>query len=521
MAEETREGMGFIGALWDRVSGFFLVMWEHVASVAMSVFPWFVERTEEAVKKTVWDMDNPLWDLFIGILDSQGALTKELREYLEKCRELPSLSGLLALGATALPMIASMLRVWVTFGMANMTQSMNQAVRPALADPMTLIRSAFIAPEKTGKIREYLSRHGFSDEQMDYLFLSAYALYDVEQVRQSYLREVIDKDTLYERMRELGFTDTRIGEIVKTWEVIPGPADLFHLVAKEAFEPDMIEKIGLHDEFPTEQLSWLKKQGISEYWAEKYWYAHWDQPSIQMGFEMLHRGEIDFNELDMLFRAVEIPPFWRDKLTKITYHPYTRVDVRRMYNFGVVDVKEVYTNYRHLGYDDEHAMKLTEWTIAQSDPDNKDISLGQILGVFESHVIERADAKALIQDLGYTADKAEFLLVSKEYEMAEALQKKELKVIEERYTGRLIDKFEALRKLSLMNLPAKQVDLLLETWDLDLLKDRKIPSKTDLEKFFLAGIIKEPEYREEMDKLGYSIRYTDWYFKLLVGKKGS
>ncbi|GAH93918.1 unnamed protein product, partial [marine sediment metagenome] len=44
---------------------------------------------------------------------------------------------------------------------------------------------------------------------------------------------------------------------------------------------------------------------------------HWSLPSPSQGFEMLHRGVIDEAELNMLLRALDIMPFWREKLTKV------------------------------------------------------------------------------------------------------------------------------------------------------------------------------------------------------------
>ncbi|GAG82311.1 unnamed protein product [marine sediment metagenome] len=89
----------------------------------------------------------------------------------------------------------------------------------------------------------------------------------------------------------------------------------------------MIEHYGYADEFPEDQVKWLKMQGLSKEWALKFWYAHWDTPSIQHGFEMFHRQHpddptkkiIDRKELDDLFRTIEIPPFWREKLTQVCF----------------------------------------------------------------------------------------------------------------------------------------------------------------------------------------------------------
>ncbi|GAH79863.1 unnamed protein product, partial [marine sediment metagenome] len=75
---------------------------------------------------------------------------------------------------------------------------------------------------------------------------------------------------------------------------------------------------------------WAGKKGLSKEWSERYWAAHWNLPSPQQGFEMLHRGVINVSELNMLLRALDVMPFWRDKLTAIAFRRLTRVDIRRM-----------------------------------------------------------------------------------------------------------------------------------------------------------------------------------------------
>ncbi|GAH81991.1 unnamed protein product, partial [marine sediment metagenome] len=139
----------------------------------------------------------------------------------------------------------------------------------------------------------------------------------------------------------------------------------------------------------------LKMQGISEYWAQKYWYAHWDTPSITQGFEMLHRGFIDRKELDDLFRTVEIPPFWRDKLTAIAFNPFTRVDVRRMHKAGVLTDDELVTAYMDVGYNADKAAKMTEFTILYNGEGNTSLTRSQILNGFTEYIITREDTAEL------------------------------------------------------------------------------------------------------------------------------
>ena len=113
--------------------------------------------------------------------------------------------------------------------------------------------------------------------------------------------------------------------------VIPPVSDIITMAVREVFTPEIAERFGQYEDFPEPLEDWAGKKGLSKEWAERYWAAHWSLPSATQGFSMLHRGVIDQTELNMLLRAQDVMPFWRDKLTQIAYRPLTRVDVRRMY----------------------------------------------------------------------------------------------------------------------------------------------------------------------------------------------
>lgn len=372
-----------------------------------------------------------------------------------------------------------------------------------------------------------MKESGFDDDDIDLFFLSRYRLYDEGNIRILWLRGVLSDDEMFMRMRELGYTDTRIKEVIQGWSVIPGPNDLFHLVAKEAFEPDMIERMGYADEFPAGQVEWLTKQGISEEWAKKYWYAHWETPSIQAGYEMLHREDpdrpgqsiIDESELDMLYRTVEIPPYWRSRLTKIAYQPYTRVDVRRMHDMGVLNDAQLIQSYKDLGYDQEHAEKMAEFTVRYNQGADKELTRGQILTGYKEKILIRQDAMTLLTDLDYSEAQAEYYLLTEDYKEAKDLQDDLLTNIKDRFQNNFADEFETRSRLNSLNLTGERIAILMDKWKIKKLIDVKLPSKSDLDKFLAAKIITLDIYRIEMDRLGYSFKYIEWYEKL-SGIKG-
>ena len=203
-------------------------------------------------------------------------------------------------------------------------------------------------------------------------------VYTPDDVRELYWRKLIDEDTAKAELARNGLDPSRIDLLMGTWNRIPSTQDILWMVGKEAFEPDQIQVFGLDDKFPEDQVEWLEKQGLSRFWAEKYWIAHWTPPSLQLGFEMYHRSQLDDHELDLLFQLHEIPPFFRPKLKAISYRLLTRVDVRRMYRAGEIDAQKVFDTYKGSGYSNEDAQSMTNWVIAEYSPEQKELTRSQV-----------------------------------------------------------------------------------------------------------------------------------------------
>lgn len=481
--------------------------------------PEFLKAVDKRLKDTLSDVEGDQWKSLLNTYKNAGMIDEKDVEKFYKLRKLAHPFDLVMYLSVAAKLFTNFIDVQTEANMNLQSQKINVDRRPSLPYHGEVINAAFIAPEKTGEVKDLMQRLGFTDEHINLLFLARYRLYPEETIKTLFLRGVLSNNEMFMRMREHGYTDTRIKEIAQSWEVIPGAQDLFWMVGKEAFEPDIIKMIGLDDEFPVDQVEWLRKQGISEAWAKKYWYAHWDQPSVQMGFEMLHRGVITDEELNVLFKAVEMPPFWRDKLTKVAYKPYTRVDVRRMHETGTLTNEDVLRSYKDLGYDDEKALNMTKFTLLYNKQNDKELTKGQIISSYKDDMIDRKDAKDLLVLLEYSDDQAEYMLYYEDYKKDRKYSESLIKNVGDKYKLNLIDHFEAEKRLGKLNLPATRITILMETWEIDRYEDTKLPSKTDLDKFYRNKIINQDTYYNEMKRLGYSTRAVDWYVSLVKIKK--
>lgn len=491
-------------------AGLSKAIWKEGPDAIKPLFGMFFQATQNWLSVG----GEPQWDLVLTAFKSKGLLDADDVDTLKSFSKAPWPIDSIMFVYIVIKLLATSVTAKTAPAMETMLQQGLAAARPTLPSAESAIHAAYIAPEKTAEVREYLARYGFSEKVIDLMFLAQYRLYDENTVRELWLRKIISNDKMFERMRELGYTDARIKEITEAWVLIPPVQDILTMVGREAFEPDSVKLMGLDDEFPSDVTPWLEKQGLSSYWQRMYWRAHWEQPSIQMGYEMLHRGIISREELEFLFKTVEIPPYWRPKLLAITYTPLTRVDVRRMHKLGVLDDAGVVDAYKKLGYDDENAALMGEFTKRANAGADKDLSKAEVLRAYKERVMTTSQCREFLVRMKYDEDEADFIIAMADLDVARETAKILQGNIETRYKGKLINRTQARNELDNTGMPATQRDALLAKWDLAIIEEPKVPSKTDMEDFYRAGIITKDTYRVEMERLGYSQRYIDYYAEL-------
>ncbi|GAI29774.1 unnamed protein product, partial [marine sediment metagenome] len=228
-----------------------------------------------------------------------------------------------------------------------------------LPNPMLLVQGGLMQDIRDEDIIKSISK---GDIHPDYArtYLDAVLTKPASQDIVAYeLRKDPRLTNLPERLRKIGIHSDYTPLYRELAYQIPPVADIITMAVREAFTPDIAAKFGQYEDYPPDLETWAAKKGLSKEWSQRYWAAHWNLPSPLQGFEMLHRGVVNVDELNMLLRALDVMPFWRDKLTQIAYRRLTRVDIRRMYKAGVITVAEVYESYLEHGYNPKNAKRMT------------------------------------------------------------------------------------------------------------------------------------------------------------------
>lgn len=510
---ETRpEPKGILGGLWANIRNFFQIQ---IRTAVAEVGVWFsnlLGTTSVEVRKNRAEAQLQSY-LDMGIID------RNAYDFLVKINtQGGGLGGIWDIMLTV-GMLLNMMHGASTTLTSAFIKNQNETFRPQVADANSIMGASFLAPELGDKVRAQLRKAGYEEEQIDLMYASLYAPLTVTDIQQQYYRRGFDKDYAFGRLRQLGLTDSRIEEIMDNWQFIPSVSDLIEILQKEGFEPDIQAAFGLLDDFPTEQAEWFSKQGISEYWQQKYWIAHWQHLGAGQVLDMLHRGIIDDSAVNTFYKQIDIAPYWRDKITKINYFPYTRVDTRRMYETNTLNEAEVLRNYLDLGYDQQHAEKMTEFTIKARGGTSKTIAEGKITRAYKDSVITFDDASALLQKLGYSKDQAAFTLALIDYDEQVAYDNEIVKNTQEQYIYGFIDQQTAREQLGALELPDRKIQYLLQRWDITKRRRDKRPTKAELDKWLTSGLLTETEWRTEMGYLGYADRYIELFLKELQLKQ--
>ncbi len=304
----------------------------------------------------------------------------------------------------------------------------------------------------------------------------------------------------------LGFAAESHDDLIRATEYFPSPPDLVRFAVREVYSPDVVARFGQDQDFPPDFARESAKAGLPEEQARNFWAAHWELPSAQMGYAMLHRGIIDEETLKMLLRALDVMPFWRDKIVQLSYNPLTRVDVRRMYGEGVLTAEQLPRKYQDIGYNEENAGLLADFTIKYENREAKGLTRAQVVNAYVDDLISREDLDGYLVGFGYSDSVRTFWLDQADYQKAE----QEISI----YTEDLVNQYLAGGRdissvkvdLDGAGLPDAYVQKVLRKLVLKKGQKLKVPSKEDLDSWLRLRYIDEETYTRQLRLLGFE----DW-----------
>lgn len=379
--------------------------------------------------------------------------------------------------------------------------------RPALGEVLTMVNRGFLS---VGEAAETLKLQGFRDDAIPALLNLRFQPPPSTQLADLVNRGEMSEGEATAKLTDAGLSPEDARSVIGLREVFPGPQDVVRFAVREVYTPALRQALGYDEEFPGPAVPDAARVGVSEEELRKYWAAHWQLPSVTQGFEMFHRGVIDRPTLEALLKALDIPAVWRDRLLQISFNPITRVDVRRMAQIGILGEEDVYRRYRDVGYSDEDARALTEWTFALQTEGERELTKAEVLGLYDARALKKDETSGLLKQLGY-ADSAVTLMVGLvESKRARRAQSLTASTVRSQFTRWKLSERDAVTQLDRLGVAPEERDELITVWKIE--REIREPSLSTavLQRLLRKGILGPDRFAEELQRQGWASEEVEW-----------
>jgi hypothetical protein len=380
----------------------------------------------------------------------------------------------------------------------------------AIPNPTILIQDALLKGAGYETIGDAVAKGGIHPDYVQAYVNAVLSKPNAQDLIRWRLRSDPNLGELEQDLRKLGIHPDYIPVFRALAYPVPPVGDMITMAVREAFTPDIAARFGQYDDYPQDLTRFAAMNGIDEEWAKRYWAAHWSLPSPQQGFEMLHRGIITRDELQLLMRALDIMPFWREKLVQAAYNPLTRVDIRRMYALGVVSEGEVERAYLDIGYNEENARRLRAFVVRDTIKSQSGMSVSKIITAYKNGYANRQDAYNAIASLGVMPGNISDILESADRQAQWQNVKDAITAIGNQYKQELYDEQQTRSALQALGLPTNKIGNLMAKWEKDGKKEHgELWTKADTIALMKKSIITQARALQELKAIGYNAEHAN------------
>jgi len=407
--------------------------------------------------------------------------------------------------------------------------------------PVTPLTADILAYAKhSGKITDEkfktdLLSQGYAEEKHSVIYdyykpkLSPTALLEAEK-----RIENLDID-VNEELKAHGFNDSEISVLRELSYAYPSPTDFIRFAVREVFTDDKETQEALSAEFPEDIVPYAEKAGMRKDVLMWYWMSHWELPSPTQVYEMLHRlnpkvlevrGDAyksmdldveqlktDLETVKFYLKQADYDKRWRERLVAISYSPLTRVDLRRIYALGLIDDAELKARIMELGYTEKDAELIKEFYKTYRQEEARIFAKTEIKYLLYYGIINEAEAKVMLEKLGYTEEDAKTLIELWKVKLAEKDMREIQKYVRDAYALGEITRTEAEGMLREAGLSEEVIAVVLDKEDKRRLSSQKLPSASTVVKWLKLGVITKEKAREILRSINVKEEYIEYYIK--------
>jgi hypothetical protein len=368
------------------------------------------------------------------------------------------------------------------------------------------------------EMEDRLREQGYGDIFRPIVKQVARSPLSLADIREAFLHGYLGEVPPETHLKRHGFNPWDVQVLIKLFEQHPSVGDALRFAGRGAYNENLVKRFGTDGGMPGEVSQEMAEHGIAEANRKYYWRSHYALPGIGQAIDMLFRGIINEEDLDLLLEAQEMAPFWRDKIKQQGYSPLPRVAIRQMMHLGILTDTQALEAYKALGFKPEVAQQMVDYArafygVEDGDPTaaTVDYTKSEILTAYRKRIITADQARVSLKELGFIDSQVEFYLAAEDLKATQTRKEAYIDRWHSLYIEGIATADEVTTGLVDVGVTEGEVYELLPLWYLERIQRVAKPTRAELNRFLKKDIITEARWTQELQLMGYSDEYIGWY----------
>lgn len=199
---------------------------------------------------------------------------------------------------------------------------------------------------------------------------------------------------------------------------------------------------------------------------------------------------------------------WRDKweapYRALAVYVPPPVTITTLVSGGYLDDADALAAFQATGMTESLAQAYLAKAHGEKVSDTKDLAKSEITTLYQDQAIDSAQATAMLQTLGYSADDAAFILTIEDLQRERKFLEAAITKIESLYVSYKITENDVLKSLSTLEVPNGQITGLLKIWTLEREANSKDLTAAEITSAVFYEIIDPPTGLARLQQIGYT-----------------
>jgi hypothetical protein len=239
-----------------------------------------------------------------------------------------------------------------------------------------------------------------------------------------------------------------------------------------------------------------------------------DPIAIGQALELWNRGVMTEAQVDQVIRESRVKTKYIPQVKELAKNYPPPRTVSALLRAGTIDEATGIRLFRFAGLPDDLARAYAAAALKTRHEGTRDLAKSEIVGLYETQIVDRGLAEELLEQLGYDATEAGMLLDLADARRDQRRVNAAVSRVRARYVAHKIDRSEAAVALDALGVPATARDELLATWDVEREVEVRLPTEAQLAEGLRRGIIDVDTYRSKLLEMGYAPDDADFLVAL-------